>query len=96
MVLKAHSWRERQSEKDLADLHSLLEIREAHPDIDWHLSDPDLIGFRKDTTAILKQLGGNVIRKSTGFPVPKYLNRMRFAALISKHIGANEKGAEAL
>lgn len=37
VVLKAHSWRNRRAIKDLADLHSLLEIREAHPEISWQL-----------------------------------------------------------
>ncbi|MFJ6419032.1 hypothetical protein [Paeniglutamicibacter sp. NPDC091659] len=85
-VLKAHSWKDRGSEKDLADLHSLLEIRDAHPSTEWLLGDPDPIGFRKDTARILKDLAGKVTRKNAGFPVPGYLNRIRFAALISRHI----------
>lgn len=85
-VLKAHSWKERRSEKDLADLHSLLEIREAYPDIPWRLSEPGQIGFRKDTGTILKDLAGRIARKNVSFPVPNYLNRLRFAALIAKHI----------
>lgn len=86
VVLKAHSWKNRGSDKDLADLHSLLEIRNAHPDIAWRLGDPDLIGFRKDTARILKDLAGKITRKNTGFPVPSYLDRLRFAALVSRHI----------
>lgn len=31
-VLKAHAWKERRAEKDLADLHSLPEIRHEHQD----------------------------------------------------------------
>ncbi|SMX87703.1 hypothetical protein BI49514_02067 [Brevibacterium iodinum ATCC 49514] len=86
-VLKAHSWKERRSEKDIADLHSLLEIKEAHPDIPWRLNDTKLIGFRKDTAAILRDLVGRIARKHVTFDVPHYLDRRRFAALISKHIG---------
>lgn len=87
VVLKAHSWKERRSEKDLTDLHSLLEIREAHPDTSWGLSQSDLIGFRRDTAAILRGLSERVVRKNVAFPVPRYLNRLRFAALIAKHVG---------
>src|SRR5699024_6850848 len=86
-VLKAHSWRERKSEKDLADLHSLLEIRDAHPGVSWDLSRPDLIAFRTVTAAILRDLSRRVARKNVAFSVPNYLDRLRFAALISKHVG---------
>lgn len=85
-VLKAHSWKERRSEKDIADLHSLLEIKEAHPDIPWRLNDTKLIGFRKDTAAILRDLAGRIARKHVAFDVPHYLDRRRFAALIAKHV----------
>lgn len=85
-VLKAHSWKERRSEKDIADLHSLLEIKEAHPDIPWRLNDTKLIGFRKDTAAIMRDLAGRIARKHVTFDVPHYLDRRRFAALISKHV----------
>ncbi|MFD6094414.1 hypothetical protein ACFWGN_20055 [Oerskovia sp. NPDC060338] len=36
-ILKAHAWKNRYAPKDLVDLSSLLEIREAHPDIPWLL-----------------------------------------------------------
>lgn len=86
MVLKAHSWKERRSEKDLADLHSLLEIREAHPDIPWRLDGEKKLGFRKDTAEIIKDLGSKIIRKSMALPAPHYVDRLRFASLIAKHI----------
>lgn len=85
-VLKAHSWRERRSEKDVADLHSLLEIREAHPDVPWRLGESGQIGFRRDTATILKDLGARIVHKNVAFSVPSYLDRLRFAALIAKHI----------
>lgn len=85
-VLKAHSWRERRSEKDLADLHSLLEIREAHRGVPWQLSEPGQIGFRKDAAVILKDLAGRIARKNVAFPVPNYLDRLRFAALVARHV----------
>ena len=47
MVLKAFAWKERGSGKDLADLHTLLEIREAHPEIPWKLNEPALLGSAK-------------------------------------------------
>lgn len=86
VVLKAHSWKNRRSEKDLADLHSLLEIRDAHPGTEWRLDEPNPSGYRKDTARILKDLAGKVTRKNAGFPVPRHLDRLRFAALISRHI----------
>ncbi|MGJ9403049.1 hypothetical protein [Arthrobacter sp. KK5.5] len=86
LVLKAHSWRYRRSMKDLADLHSLLEIRDAHPSAEWSVGDPDPIGFRKDAARILKDLASRVTRKNAGFPTPTYLDRLRFAALTLRHI----------
>lgn len=46
-VLKAHAWKSRFAYKDLVDLGSLLEIREAHPDLPWRLGTPTPEG---DTT----------------------------------------------
>ncbi|WP_120002868.1 hypothetical protein [Nesterenkonia muleiensis] len=86
LVHKAHSWKGRNSKKDLVDLHSLLEVREAHPDVPWRLGDDSLIGFRKDSAGILHQIAQSLTRKSTGIPVPAHINRLRMAALISKHI----------
>ena len=89
VVLKAHAWRERQSEKDLADLHTLLEIREAHTEAPWRLHETNPIGFRKDTVAILQTLRDDMTRKRTPFSVPNNLNKIRFAALIAKHVTRN-------
>lgn len=86
VVLKAHSWKERRSEKDIADLHTLLEIREAHPDVPWRLDEIKPIGFRKDTVKILQNLQNSLARKRTPFPVPHALDKLRFAGLIAKHI----------
>jgi hypothetical protein len=85
-VLKAHAWKGRRSEKDIADLHSLLEIKESHPDIPWGLDSAELIGFRKDTAAIMRDLAARIARKHVMFDVPNYLDRRRFAALVAKHI----------
>lgn len=87
VVLKAHSWNSRRSEKDVADLHSLLEIREAHPQVDWRLNATDPIGFRKDSGRILHELGSEIARKRVPFQVPSYVDRLRMAGLIQKHIG---------
>lgn len=86
VVLKAHSWASRRSEKDLADLHSLLEIREAHPTTTWRLDEPEPRGYRKDTVRILGELSGRIVRKRTAFPVPDSLDRLRMAGLIEKHL----------
>lgn len=84
VVLKAHSWRGRRSENDLADLHSLLEIRDAHPETAWRLGDESLKGFRKDTALIFHQPAEQVVRRH--LRVPDYLDRLRMAALITRHI----------
>lgn len=85
-VLKAHAWKERRSEKDIADLHSLLEIRESHPDVLWGLDSSELIGLSKDTAAIMRDLAARIARKHVMFDVQNYLDRRRFAALIAEHI----------
>lgn len=38
------------------------------------------------TATILKDLAGRIARKNIAFPVPNYLDRLRFTALIAKHI----------
>lgn len=87
VVLKAHAWKERCSEKDLADLHSLLEIRDAHPRTPWLLNEPArMIGFRKDTGRILVGLRDRLSKKNPGIPVPSHLDKLRMAGLINKHI----------
>lgn len=86
VILKSHSWAGRRSEKDLADLHSLLEIREAHPATAWRLGEAQPLGFRKDTAQILRDLSGRIVRKNTAFPVPDSLDRLRMAGLIAKHV----------
>ncbi|PRA04371.1 hypothetical protein CQ019_08570 [Arthrobacter sp. MYb229] len=85
LVLKAFAWSERRKDKDLADLNTLLEIREAHPEVPWRLNESNLIGFRKDTVRILQPLTGALSKKRTRFPVPEALDKLRFAALITKH-----------
>lgn len=85
-VLKAHSWKGRRTASDLADLHSLFEIREAHPEILWRLDEQRLMGFRKDTARILYGLAEKITRKHTGFLVPGYIDRLRMAGLIAKHV----------
>lgn len=88
VVLKAHSWQARgiQTERDLADLHSLLEIREAHPGTDWALSNAGLKGFRRDAAQTLYDLATSLGKRSSHLPVPAYLDRTRMQALISKHV----------
>lgn len=87
LVLKAFAWKGRGEGKDLADLHTLLEIREAHPETQWRLNEPNLRGFRKDTVHILQPLVKGLSKKHTPFPVPDTVDKRRFAALVSKHCG---------
>jgi len=86
VVLKAHSWKQRRKDKDLADLHSLLEIREAHPDVPWRLHENALRGFRKDTAVVLHEIAEKVVRKNPGFVVPENLDRKRLAGLALRHL----------
>ncbi len=88
VVLKAHSWKARglRSDRDLADLHSLMEIREEHPHTAWGLSSPGLIGFRKDTARILHEAAGKLTKRTSNLPVPYDLDRVRMAALIARHV----------
>lgn len=85
VILKAHSWSNRRAEKDLVDLWTLLEIREAHPDTPWSLGGSNLMGRRRDVARIMHGVGERIVRKK--FPAPDALERRRFAALVAKHIG---------
>lgn len=86
LILKALSWSSRREVRDVADLLSLLEIREAHLDTSWKLNEPTLTGFRKDAAKELHRLSGLVNRKVPRADVPGYLDRRRFAALIAAHV----------
>lgn len=86
VILKAHAWKARLTEKDVADLHSLLEIRDAHPEVPWTLTGSGLIGFKRDTAQILYALAERIVRKNAGFPVPAHLDRKRMAGLILRHV----------
>ncbi|MDV8002794.1 hypothetical protein [Rhodococcus sp. IEGM 1408] len=87
IVLKAHAWKDRCSEKDLADLHSLFEIRDEHPHTPWLLDDTAwMAGFRKDTARILLGLRDRLAKKNPGVPVPGHLDKLRMAGLINKHV----------
>lgn len=85
VVLKAHSWENRRATKDLADLASLLEIRQEHQDAPWKL-DHAQKGVRKDAAQILQQLGGRLSRRRPGIDVPDELDGTRLAGLIVKHV----------
>lgn len=86
-ILKAHSWHNRRSENDLADLSTLLEIREEHPALPWLLDERALRGRRLDTARFLRDLSRKITRRTFSGPVPRHVDRYRFAALIAKHIG---------
>lgn len=88
VVLKAHAWKARRMHtgKDLADLSTLLEIRDAHPDLRWTLGDPELRSFRRDSARILHELASTVTRRSAAYKVPAQLDRRRIAALIQRHV----------
>lgn len=88
VVLKAHAWHARHlsSDKDLADLSALFEIRHAHPNVAWRLDQPKLISFRRDAARILHELADSVTRKVVRYRVPPHVDRKRLAALIRRYI----------
>lgn len=87
VVLKAHSWTDRRSDKDLQDLFALLEIREAHPRVRWMLSSAPLKGRRLDCGRIMSALARELARDSgSGRALPNPDDRLRLAALIRKHV----------
>lgn len=86
LVLKALSWSSRRTVRDVADVLTLLEIREEHPDTAWRMNEPSLIGFRKDAARALHELAGHVNRKTARVEIPAALDRRRFAGLITKHV----------
>lgn len=85
VILKAHSWGARRAERDLLDIYSLLEIREAYPTVGWALSGSGLRGFRKDAVVLLQRIGSGLVKKRPPWPVTDTIDALRFAALISKH-----------
>lgn len=87
-ILKAHAWAARglQKDRDLADMHTLLEIREAYPDLPWRLNERRLGGYRLDTARAVSSLSDRLQRRTSTMPVPKYLDRTRMAALLVKHV----------
>ena len=86
LVLKALSWSSRRTVRDVADVLTLLEIREEHPDTAWRMNEPSLIGFRKDAARALHELAGHVNRKIARVEIPAALDQRRFAALITAHV----------
>jgi hypothetical protein len=85
-VLKAHAWDSRKAAKDLADLHTLLEIRQAHRELDWRLHEGPLRGRRLDAARILEGLRLRIVDRNPGFEIPAYLAPPRLAALLARHI----------
>lgn len=88
VVLKAHSWKARglSDPKDLTDLHSLLEIRQAYPETSWKLDQAPLSGRRRDAAVLLHELAGTLPRRTSTMPVPGHVARHRMAALITQHV----------
>lgn len=86
VMLKAHSWQQRRSPKDLVDLKSLLEIRHEHPDIAWRLNEENLVGVRKDTARILHDLAGRLRQRNQLMFDHGEIDRVRMDALINHHV----------
>ena len=88
VVLKSHSWKSRghRTSRDLADLLTLLEIREAHPQTAWSLSSPELNGYRKDAATILHSVSNQLSSQNSNIQVPAHMNTTRMKALVMKHV----------
>lgn len=91
LILKALAWKSRTTDKDLADISSLLEIAQLHKDAltNWGYADERLAatGQRKDAAkalhSIVEMAGRNRIKPLKGLSSPA-----RLAALIREHIPA--------
>lgn len=88
VVLKAHAWKARlmQTDKDLADLNTLFEIRHLHADVPWQLDQPDLRSFRRDSARALHELANTVTRNRVDYKVPRHIDRKRLSALIKRYV----------
>lgn len=86
LLLKAAGWKNRRSPKDIADIATLLEIREAHPELPWTLDARPLRGRRRDAAQALHELENFLGRRTSSTPPPTTVDRPRLRALIKRHI----------
>jgi hypothetical protein len=88
VVIKAYAYASRGLDRDVEDIHRLLEILDAYPADTiggWRLSEPDLQGSRRDAVARLRYLGRHTRRLTTA-DVPA----ARLATLIAAHLRSPE------
>ncbi|MDJ0362324.1 hypothetical protein [Rhodococcus sp. H29-C3] len=89
LILKALAWKKRRSDKDLVDLHSLLEIRQQHrrTETTWRMNDTDRVatGTRLAAASALHELIDLAAREQLSGLGPATL-QSRFAALIKSHV----------
>lgn len=89
VILKAHAWKGRLEDKDLVDLCSLLEIRDAHPDTPWRLDVRPLRATRRTASHILHNLLRPTLERKGrvgGREWPRGFDRLRTASLIRRHV----------
>lgn len=92
VVLKTHAWSGRRAAKDLLDLYSLLEIRDAHPGAPWRLDELPLRATRRDSAQILHALRATTLARAPrrgaapADRLPEGVARLRMAALIERHV----------
>lgn len=86
LVLKSAGWQNRRSPKDVADIVTLLEIREAHPDTPWSLGPGPVAGRRLDAARSLRSLDVVLGQRSGTSSIPAAVDRPRLRALIRKHV----------
>lgn len=86
-LLKAFSWDGRSAAKDVLDLVTLLEIREAHSDEPWSLHRAPLTGRRRDAARIMSRLAAAIARDHYLPGRLHGVDRRRAAALIRRHVG---------
>lgn len=91
LILKALAWKSRTSDKDLADISSLMEIVQMHRDslASWGFGDARLaaMGQRQDAARVLHQLI-QLADRGRIKPLRGLASPARFAALLREHIPA--------
>ncbi len=84
VVIKAFAYASRGLDRDVEDIHRLLEIVDTYPADTiggWRLNEPDLQGSRRGAVARLHDLGRHT-RRLTNAEIPT----ARLATLIAAHL----------
>jgi hypothetical protein len=88
IILKAHAWASRRSQKDVIDISNLLHIVDEHGSDavgGWQLAEPELIGSRRDAARHLYALAQ--VAEARRLPVSQ-VNPRKLVVLIRRYITA--------